>query len=104
MASGSRSFSPTDRELRARDDLSNGHGSSQTSRLDAEVETLARCQAAALTAPDVAEVERACAALRSATIAQADAERAADALSADRVQFLETSLEFHDRHGTRRAP
>ncbi|MGH6911031.1 MAG: hypothetical protein ACREEG_12660 [Phenylobacterium sp.] len=74
------------------------------SRLDAEVQTLARQQAAALTAPDVDDVERACAALRSAAGAQADAERAADALSADRVQFLETSLEFHDRHGTQPCP
>jgi hypothetical protein len=74
------------------------------SRLDAEVQTLARHQAAALTAPDVDEVEQACAALRSAASAQADAEHAADALSADRVQFLETSLEFHDRHGTQPCP
>jgi hypothetical protein len=74
------------------------------SRLDAEVETLARHQTAALTAPDVDEIEQACAALRSAATAQAAAERAADALSGDRVQFLETSLEFHDRHGTQPCP
>jgi hypothetical protein len=73
-------------------------------RLDAEVETLARHQTAALTAPDVDEIEQACAALRSAATAQAAAERAADALSGDRVQFLETSLEFHDRHGTQPCP
>ena len=74
------------------------------SRLDAEVETLDRHQAAALTAPDISDVERACAALCSAISAQVDAERAADALAADRVQFLETSLEFHDRHGTQPCP
>ncbi|MET0475220.1 MAG: hypothetical protein ABW001_11325 [Mycobacterium sp.] len=74
------------------------------SRLDAEVETLARCRAAASTAPGVDEVERACAALRSAADAQADAEHTAGALSADRIQFLETSLEFHDRHGTQPCP
>jgi hypothetical protein len=74
------------------------------SRLDAQVDALARHRAAALTAPDCDEVERACAALRSAAGAQDDAERTADALSADRVQFLETSLEFHDRHGTQPCP
>jgi hypothetical protein len=73
-------------------------------RLDADVDVLARCHAAALTAPDVDQVEQACAALRSAAIAQADAELTAGALSADRVQFLETSLEFHDRHGTQPCP
>jgi hypothetical protein len=73
-------------------------------RLDAEVETLARHQAAASTAPAVDAVEEACAALLSAANAQAAAERSADALSADRVQFLETSLEFHDRHGTQPCP
>jgi hypothetical protein len=73
-------------------------------RLDAAVEILARQHAAASTAPDVDEAEKACAALRSAASAQAAAERAADALSADRIQFLETSLEFHDRHGTQPCP
>lgn len=73
-------------------------------RLDAEVEALARHQAAASTAPGRDEVEQACAALRSAAGAQDDAERTADALSGDRVQFLETSLEFHDRHGTQPCP
>ena len=61
-------------------------------------------QAAALMTPGIDEVERAAAALRTATGAQADAERTADALAADRVQFLETSLEFHDRHGTQPCP
>ncbi len=60
--------------------------------------------AAALTAPEVDEVGEACAALRSFASEQADAERTADALAADRVQFLETSLEFHDRHGTQPCP
>jgi hypothetical protein len=73
-------------------------------RVDAEVEVLAGNQAAASTAPDCDEVEQACAALRSAAAAQDDAERTADALSGDRVQFLETSLEFHDRHGTQPCP
>lgn len=61
-------------------------------------------QAAALTVPDVDDVERACAALRSAAAEQAEAERTADALAGDRVQFLETSLEFHARHGTQPCP
>jgi hypothetical protein len=74
------------------------------SRLDADVDALARNQAAALTAPDADEVQRAGAALRSAATAQAGAERVADALSADRVQFLETSLEFHTRHGVQPCP
>jgi hypothetical protein len=73
-------------------------------RLEAEVDVLARCHAATLTAPDVDDVEQACAALRSAAAAQADAELTAGALSVDRVQFLETSLEFHDRHGTQPCP
>ncbi|KAA0098830.1 hypothetical protein CIW49_13160 [Mycolicibacterium sp. P1-18] len=73
-------------------------------RVDATVDALARHLAAASTVPDAAEVEGACAALRSAVDAQADAERVADALSADRIQFLETSLEFHDRHGTQPCP
>lgn len=72
------------------------------SRLDDEVEALA--QAAMVTAPDFDEIERACAALGSAASAQAEAERTADALSADRIQLLETSLEFHDRHGTQPCP
>ncbi len=74
------------------------------SRLDAQVKALAGHLSAALTAPDRDQVEQACAALRSAASAQDDAERTADALSADRVQFLETSLEFHDRHGTQPCP
>ncbi|BBZ26725.1 hypothetical protein MMAD_10200 [Mycolicibacterium madagascariense] len=61
-------------------------------------------QAATLTMPEADEVEQAAAALRTAGAAQADAERTADALAADRVQFLETSLEFHDRHGTQPCP
>jgi hypothetical protein len=65
---------------------------------------LLKHQAAALTAPDVGTVQNACAALRSAAAAQIEAESTADALSADRVQFLETSLEFHDRHGTQPCP
>lgn len=73
-------------------------------RLDAEVDVLTRHQAATRTVPDADEVERACATLRSAASAQALAERAADTLSADRVQFLETSLEFHDRHGAQPCP
>ena len=40
----------------------------------------------------------------SAAAAQAEAERSADVLSSDRVQFLETSLEFRDRHGTQPCP
>jgi hypothetical protein len=40
----------------------------------------------------------------SAASGQAAAERVADALSADRIQFLETSLEFRDRHGTQPCP
>ncbi|MBJ7336696.1 hypothetical protein [Mycolicibacterium sp.] len=73
-----------------------------TDRLDAAVGALTK--ATALTAPDAAEVERACAALSSAATARADAEGAADALAGDRVQFLETSLEFRDRHGTQPCP
>jgi hypothetical protein len=73
-------------------------------KVDTDVETLARCASAASTAPRVADVEHACAALRSAAVAQAEAECTADALSADRIQFLETSLEFHDRHGTQPCP
>ena len=73
-------------------------------RLDAEVELLARLAAVAMTVPAVDEVESVCAALRSAATDQALAERAADALSADRVQFLETGLEFHARHGTQPCP
>ena len=69
-----------------------------------EAELLAHEEAAALAAPDVDEIERACAALRLAAVAQADAERTADALSADRIQFLETGLEFHDRHGAQPCP
>ena len=42
--------------------------------------------------------------MRSAARARADAEDAADALASDRVQFLETSLEFHGRHGTQTCP
>jgi hypothetical protein len=73
-------------------------------RLDATVAGLARQRARALTTPDLDEVKRACAALRAAATEQASAERVADALSADRTQFLETSLEFHDRHGTQPCP
>jgi ABC-type hemin transport system ATPase subunit len=61
-------------------------------------------QAAALSVPEVDEVEQACTALRDAAAGQAEAEGAADTLAADRVQFLETSLEFHDRHGTQPCP
>lgn len=61
-------------------------------------------QAAALTVPAVDDVEQACAALRTAAAEQVKAERSADALASDRVQFLETSLEFHDRHGTQPCP
>lgn len=75
-----------------------------TDRLDAQVELLQRHHAAALTAPNADDVERVCAAMRSAASGQADAERVADALSADRIQFLETSLEFHARHGTQPCP
>lgn len=67
-------------------------------------QALLKHQAAALTAPDVGEIQNACAALRSAAAAQVEAESAADALSADRIQFLETSLEFHDRHDTQPCP
>ncbi|MCW2553486.1 MAG: RecF/RecN/SMC N-terminal protein [Mycobacterium sp.] len=70
----------------------------------ARLEALRKQHAAALTAPDVGTVQNACAALRFAAAAQADAERTADVLSADRVQFLETSLEFHDRHGRQPCP
>ena len=75
-----------------------------TERVDAQVELLERHHAAASTAPDANDVERACAAMRSAASGQVDAERVADALSADRIQFLETSLEFHARHGTQPCP
>ena len=75
-----------------------------TERVDAQAELLERHQAAAKTAPAADDVERACAAMRSAASGQADAERVADALSADRIQFLETSLEFRDRHGTQPCP
>ena len=75
-----------------------------TDRVDAQVDLLERHHAAASTAPNADDVERACAAMRSAASGQADAERVADALSADRVQFLETSLEFRDRHGTQPCP
>lgn len=59
---------------------------------------------AELTVPGTDEVGRACAALRSAAGTRTDAERTVDGLAADRVQFLETSLEFHDRHGTQPCP
>ena len=75
-----------------------------TDRVDTQIELLERHHAAASTAPDADDVERACAAMRSAATGQADAERVADALSADRIQFLETSLEFHARHGTQPCP
>jgi hypothetical protein len=73
-------------------------------RVDAAVDALERQHAVASTAPDVVALEQACAALCSAVDGQVDAERVADALSADRIQFLETSLEFHDRHGTQPCP
>lgn len=73
-------------------------------RVDAQVELLERHHAAASTAPNADDVERACAAMRSAASGQTAAERVADALSADRIQFLETSLEFRDRHGTQPCP
>ena len=73
-------------------------------RVDAAVEILEGHRAAAASAPGVDDVEAACAALRSAAAAQVEAERVADALPADRIQFLETSLEFHDRHGTQPCP
>ena len=73
-------------------------------RLDAEVGLLNRLAAVALTAPSVDDVESACVAFRSAAARQTLAERAADTLSADRVQFLETSLEFHARHGAQPCP
>jgi len=73
-------------------------------RVDAAVEILEGHRAAAASAPGVDDVEAACAALRSAAAAQVEAERVADALAADRIQFLETSLEFHDRHGTQPCP
>jgi hypothetical protein len=73
-------------------------------RLDATVEMLARRRAAALATPAVDEVDEAASALRTAAGAQFDAERAAGVLSADRIQFLETSLEFRDRHGTQPCP
>jgi hypothetical protein len=75
-----------------------------TERVDAQVELLERLHAAASTAPNADDVERSCAAMRSAASGQVDAERVADALSADRIQFLETSLEFHARHGTQPCP
>jgi hypothetical protein len=74
------------------------------SRVDATVDALERHLAACSTAPGGVELEHACAALRSAVDGQADAERVADTLSADRIQFLETSLEFHERHGTQPCP
>ena len=73
-------------------------------QLDAAVDTPAWHRAAALTTPVADEAERACTALRSAAGVRADAERTVDALAADRVQFLETSLEFHGRHGTQPCP
>ncbi|GAB7066195.1 hypothetical protein H7J06_27275 [Mycobacterium hodleri] len=73
-------------------------------RVDATVAALEHLLAAASTAPAAAELEHARAALRSALDGQAAAQRVADALSADRIQFLETSLEFHDRHGTQPCP
>ena len=74
------------------------------SQLDVEVEKLVCHQAAASTTPGADEVEQVCAALRSAAGARVDAQGAADALAADRVQLLETSLEFHNRHGTQPCP
>ncbi|MCV7421456.1 hypothetical protein H7K45_12965 [Mycobacterium yunnanensis] len=73
-------------------------------RVDAAVDILKGYRAAAASAPGADEVETACDALRSAAAAQAEAERVADALAADRIQFLETSLEFHDRHGAQPCP
>jgi hypothetical protein len=61
-------------------------------------------EAAALAAPDVDEIERACTALRLAAVVRTDEQRRGDVLGADRVQFLETSLEFRDRHGPQPCP
>ncbi|TPG34223.1 hypothetical protein [Mycolicibacterium hodleri] len=76
--------------------------SEQARLVDVKVEELA--QVVELVLPNAAQFEKACAALRSAARVRADAEGAADALAADRVQFLETSLEFRDRHGTQPCP
>jgi energy-coupling factor transporter ATP-binding protein EcfA2 len=56
--------------------------------------------ASGLTTPAAEEAGQACAALRAAAAEQAEAERTADALAADRVQLLETGLLFHERHGS----
>ena len=61
-------------------------------------------QAAGLTTPDPSEVAEACAALREAAAHEADATRTTDALAVDRVQLLETGVEFHDKHGTQPCP
>lgn len=61
-------------------------------------------QAAALTAPEADDIERACAALHSAATAYADAERVADVVAADRVAVLETALLFQEKHGTQPCP
>ncbi|MEU0499076.1 hypothetical protein [Mycobacterium sp. NPDC006124] len=73
-------------------------------QVDRAVEALDGHRVAAASAPRTEDVETACTALRSAAAAQAEAERVADSLAADRIQFLETSLEFHDRHGTQPCP
>ena len=61
-------------------------------------------QAAALTVPEVDDVEQACAAMRSAAAAYAEAERVADVVAADRVAVLETALLFQEKHGTQPCP
>lgn len=61
-------------------------------------------EAAVLIVPDVDEFESACGALRLAAMARTDSQRRGDVLAADRMQFLETSLEFRDRHGTQPCP
>lgn len=60
--------------------------------------------ASGLTTPAAEEAGQACAALRAAAADQAEAERTADALAADRVQLLETGLLFHERHGSQPCP
>jgi ABC-type branched-subunit amino acid transport system ATPase component len=61
-------------------------------------------QARQLAVPTAEESEPRCAALRSAARAEQQEVQRADALAADRARLLESSLEFHEQHGTQRCP
>lgn len=61
-------------------------------------------QARQLTVPSAEDAEPKCTALRSAAQAAQQEVRRVEALAVDRAQLLESSLEFHDRHGDQRCP